>query len=229
MPTQARPTSTDSLRCAELSKSYDGRTLFHRVRLDIGATERVALLGASGSGKSTLLHCLSGVVAPDSGEVWLDGQPIATLDREGLAALRRARIGTVFQFFHLLPTLTAAENIELSLQLTLTPAKQRRARVQSLLDRMGLAHRANAFPSRLSGGEMQRVAIARAIAHRPVILFADEPTGNLDRDSGATVLRLLQEVTEEEGTALLMVTHSEEAAAICPRKYRLEDSELKPV
>ncbi len=214
------------LRCQNLRKSFGPRTLFADVDLAIAARERVALLGASGSGKSTLLHCLSGVTPPDAGSVWLGGEALDGLGPEPLAALRRRRIGTIFQFFHLLPTLTAAENIELPLQLLHQPAAERRDRVQALLLRMGLTSRADAFPARLSGGEMQRVAIARAIAHRPAILFADEPTGNLDRESGLNVLQLLSEVTAEEGAALLMVTHSEEAAAICPRRYTLENGSL---
>ncbi len=222
------PSPSAILRCRSLTLSYGSRTLFDGVDLEIGGRERVALLGASGSGKSTLLHCLSGVAAADSGEVWLRGQSLAALDREGLAALRRSAIGTVFQFFHLLPTLTAAENIELPLQLLGQPLVTRRARVAALLQRMGLESQAGAFPARLSGGEMQRVAIARAIAHRPAIVFADEPTGNLDQESGQSVLQLLQEITDEEGAALLMVTHSAEAAAICQRQFVLHNRSLQP-
>ncbi|WP_221774686.1 ABC transporter ATP-binding protein [Pelagicoccus albus] len=189
----------------------------------------VALLGASGSGKSTLLHCLSGVLPTDEGTTWIGEQSLDNLNREQLAQCRRTKIGTVFQFFHLMPTLTAAENVELPLQLLGNPRAVRENRVQELLERMGIAHRANAFPSALSGGEMQRVAIARAIAHRPPIIFADEPTGNLDQNSGQEVLRLLTEITQEENAALLMVTHSEEAAAICQRSYKLEEGMLTAV
>lgn len=216
------------LRCQRLSKSFGSRRLFSGIDLELAPRERLALLGASGSGKSTLLHCLSGVMAADAGTVWLGGDSLHELDKEGLAACRRTKIGTVFQFFHLLPTLTAGENVELPLQLLGQPKAQRQARVAGLLERMGIAERAHAFPAELSGGEMQRIAIARAVAHRPPVIFADEPTGNLDSKSGAQVLQLLRELTEEEDAALLMVTHSEEAAAICQRRYHLQDGELLP-
>ncbi len=215
------------LKCEALSKSFGTRTLFSRITLELRPRERLALLGASGSGKSTLLHCLSGVMPADSGQVWLGNESLNSLDGDSLAACRRQKIGTVFQFFHLLPTLTARENIELPLQLLGQKAEQRRKRVTALLERMDIAHRADAFPSALSGGEMQRIAIARAIAHQPPIIFADEPTGNLDSKSGAAVLRLLQELTDEEGAALLMVTHSDEAASICQRQLHLIDGALQ--
>lgn len=214
------------LRCQGISKRFGTRSLFSRLDLEINAGERVALLGASGEGKSTLLHCLSGVSKADEGNVWLAGQELSYLKRDVLAQCRRENIGTVFQFFHLLPTLTAYENIELPLQLLNLSKPDRRQRVTALLDRMSISSRANAFPAELSGGEMQRVAIARAIAHRPAILFADEPTGNLDRKSGEAVLELLQEITAEENTSLLMVTHSEAAASICSRKLQLSDGSL---
>lgn len=215
-----------ALRCQSLSKAYGDRVLFSAVDISLRSSERLALLGASGSGKSTLLHCLSGVAPMDEGDVWLSEQSIRALDPEQLAACRRRSIGTIFQFFHLLPTLTAFENVELPLQLLGQPKAVRRKRVQALLHRIGIAPRADAFPSELSGGEMQRVAIARAISHRPAVIFADEPTGNLDSASGAAVLKLLEEITAEEGAALLMVTHSEEAAAICGRRLYLRDGYL---
>lgn len=214
------------LKCQKLNKAFGTRALFTSISLEVQPRERLALLGASGSGKSTLLHCLSGVLPADSGQVWLAGECLEKLDREQLAACRRQHIGTVFQFFHLLPTLTASENIELPLQLLGYEKAERRERVAALLERMGIAHRAGAYPAQLSGGEMQRTAIARAVAHRPPILFADEPTGNLDSRSGEFVLRLLQELTDEEGAALIMVTHSEEAAAICQKRLRLVDGAL---
>ncbi|MDQ8182703.1 ABC transporter ATP-binding protein [Pelagicoccus sp. SDUM812005] len=214
------------LRCEQLAKAFGPRPLFAAIDLQLQPRERLALLGASGSGKSTLLHCLSGVLPADSGRIWLGGERLDQLDAEQLAHCRRQKIGTVFQFFHLLPTLTARENIELPLQLLGHPSQQRRERVDALLERMGVSHRADAFPAALSGGEMQRVAIARAIAHRPPILFADEPTGNLDSRSGAAVLQLLRELTDEEGAALLMVTHSDEAASICQRQLHLVDGAL---
>ncbi|MBD5778935.1 ABC transporter ATP-binding protein [Pelagicoccus sp. NFK12] len=215
------------LRCEKLQKAFGKRTLFSEIDLELRPRERLALLGASGSGKSTLLHCLSGVMPADSGRVWLAGERIDKLDSNALAQIRRRKIGTVFQFFHLLPTLTARENIELPLQLLGQASPQRNERVSALLERMGISHRADAFPAALSGGEMQRVAIARAIAHRPPVLFADEPTGNLDSRSGESVLQLLKELTDEEGAALLMVTHSDEAASICQRQLHLADGVLR--
>ncbi len=220
---------THPLRCTGIAKRFGPRTLFSQIDFEIEAGESIALLGSSGEGKSTLLHCLSGVEPVDEGEVWLADRALSELDRDSLSQLRCQHIGTVFQFFHLLPTLTAYENIELPLQLIDQSRSERRARIATLLGRMGIADRAKAFPSELSGGEMQRVAIARAIAHRPAILFADEPTGNLDRKSGETVLQLLKEIASEESTALLMVTHSEAAAAICSRKLRLIDGSLIPL
>lgn len=217
------------LESTSLRKSFGKRTLFSEVNLCIRRRERVALLGASGSGKSTLLHCLSGVMPVDGGEIKICNETLDTSNQESLARCRRENIGTVFQFFHLLPTLTAAENVELPLQLLGLTKKKRKDRVQALLNRMGIESRANAFPSELSGGEMQRVAIARAVAHRPPIIFADEPTGNLDQKSGEEVLRLLRELTDEEDAALFMVTHSEEAAAICQRRFNLDEGSLNPV
>jgi ABC-type lipoprotein export system ATPase subunit len=140
--------------------------------------------------------------------------------------VRRERIGTIFQFFHLLPTLSAAENIELPLQLLHVPAAARRLRVRTLLERVGLADRAAALPAQLSGGEQQRIAIARALVHAPALVLADEPTGNLDSVNGAAVLELLREITDEAGQTLVMVTHAEEAAAICHRRLHLRDGRL---
>ena len=151
---------------------------------------------------------------------------IDQLDGNALARLRRERVGTVFQFFHLLPTLTAAENIALPLQLLGVPSCERDDRVQGFLDRIGLAHRAAALPSQLSGGEQQRIAIARALVHRPSLILADEPTGNLDSANGANILALLRELTDETHTALILVTHSEEAAAICHRRIQLRDGRV---
>ena len=204
-------------------KSYGGREILHGIDIDLAPGERVALMGPSGSGKTTLLNCLGGVDRIGSGEIELCGQSLHLLDREALAAVRRRWLGTIFQFFHLLPTLTAAENIEFPLQLLGVPHSGREKRVRELLERVGLSHRAHALPGQLSGGEMQRTAIARALAHRPPVLLADEPTGNLDSASGARILGLLRELSEETQTALLLVTHSDEAAAICHRVLHMRD------
>ncbi len=214
------------LMADHVTKSYAGRPVLRGVSFQVHAGERLALTGESGSGKSTLLNCLGGVDRPDSGSIQFNNIALETLDSDALTEVRRRMIGTIFQFFHLLPTLTAAENIELPLQLNGVPAGERAARVSSLLERVGVTGRAGAFPAQLSGGEMQRVAIARALAHRPAVLLADEPTGNLDSRNGAVILELLRELSDETGTALVMVTHSRAAAQICHRQILLRDGQI---
>jgi putative ABC transport system ATP-binding protein len=209
-----------------LAKNYGERPILRGVSLAVNAGERVALVGPSGCGKTTLLNCLGGVDRPDDGKIFLGETEITKLSSDELAALRRERIGTIFQFFHLLPTLSAFENIELPLQLLNVPLNERRERVEKLLARIQLPHRAQAFPGQLSGGEMQRVAIARALANRPQLLLADEPTGNLDSANGENILRLLAEISDESQTALLMVTHSAEAARICHRVLHMRDGAI---
>ena len=212
-----------ALAVTRVVKNYGARRVLDHVSFSVARGERVALTGPSGSGKTTLLNCLGGVDRTDSGEIHLLGSRIDRLDADGLNRLRRERVGTVFQFFHLLPTLSAAENVELPLQLIGVSTAERAVRVAALLERVGLTGRAHALPSQLSGGEQQRVAIARALVHRPALLLADEPTGNLDTANGENILRLLRELTDETGTALVLVTHSEEAAAICHRRIHLRD------
>jgi putative ABC transport system ATP-binding protein len=211
---------------AAVTKSYGARRVLDAVSFTVAAGERLALTGPSGSGKTTLLNCLGGVDRPDSGEITLNGLRIDQLDSDGLARLRREHVGTVFQFFHLLPTLTAEENIALPLHLLGVAAPERRRRVQGFLDRIGLTHRAAALPAQLSGGEQQRIAIARALVHQPDLILADEPTGNLDSVNGANILALLRELTDETRTALILVTHSEEAAAICQSRIHLRDGRI---
>ena len=218
--------ATVMLTASNLTKSYADRAVLRGVSLTVHAGERLALTGASGSGKSTLLNCLGGVDRPDSGSIRFKNIALETLAADGLTEVRRRDIGTIFQFFHLLPTLTAAENVELPLQLNGIPAAERIERVRSLLERVGVSNRATAFPNQLSGGEMQRVAIARALAHRPAVLLADEPTGNLDSRNGAIILDLLRELSEETGTALVLVTHSGAAAQICHREIHLRDGQI---
>lgn len=215
------------LECRGIAKSFGERVLFSKVDLSLRPGESMALLGPSGSGKSTLLNCLEGIEPVDSGTIALDGIELSSLDERGLSQLRRQTVGTVFQFFHLLPTLTASENVELGLQLSGMPQKERKTRAAALLERLGIGHRSQAFPRDLSGGEMQRVAIARAVAHRPRILFADEPTGNLDAASGTEALALLTELCSEIGAALFMVTHSRQAAASCSSRYTLDAGQLR--
>ena len=223
-PTAAPPVLT----AANVTKSYGERQVLRGVSLSVNRGERVALTGASGSGKSPLLNCLGGVDRPDGGSIRFNGLALETLDADGLTEVRRRDIGTIFQFFHLLPTLTAAENVELPLQLNGVDRAARAARVASLLKRVGVADRSHALPGQLSGGEMQRVAIARALANTPSVLLADEPTGNLDSRNGAIILQLLRELSDETGTALLLVTHSAEAASICHREIHMLDGQIAP-
>lgn len=223
MPDSVSSSTVAALAVTRVVKNYGARRVLDHVSFSVARGERVALTGPSGSGKTTLLNCLGGVDRTDSGEIHLLGARIDRLDADGLNRLRRERVGTVFQFFHLLPTLSAAENVELPLQLIGVSTAERAVRVAALLERVGLTGRAHALPSQLSGGEQQRVAIARALVHRPALLLADEPTGNLDTANGENILRLLRELTDETGTALVLVTHSEEAAAICHRRIHLRD------
>jgi len=222
VPANANPVLTvDSV-----FKRYGSRLVLDNVAFAVSAGERVALTGPSGSGKTTLLNCLGGVDRPDAGTITLGSQVINQLASDQLARLRRQKVGTVFQFFHLLPTLSAYENIELPLQLLGVDRAERLVRVKTILERVQLFSRAEALPSQLSGGEQQRIAIARALVHRPALILADEPTGNLDSANGETILQLLRELTDETQTALVLVTHSEEAAAICHRRLTMRDGKI---
>jgi len=209
-----------------VTKRYGTRTVLQGLDVAVGPGERVALLGPSGCGKTTLLNLLGGLDRADEGTVRLRGEALEGMTAPRLAEVRRVHYGTVFQFFHLIPTLDARENIELPLHLLGWEAPRIEARSRELVAAVGLEARAEAWPSELSGGEMQRIAVARALAARPAILLADEPTGNLDRASGEAVLALLARLTEQEGAALVMVTHSEAAAAICHRVLRLVDGRI---
>ncbi len=211
------------LEVSSLTKTHADRPILRGVSLSLEPGERVALLGPSGCGKTTLLNCIGGIDRADAGQILLSGRELGQMSSDELALVRRSMLGSVFQFFHLLPTMSAAENIELPLKLTGVAKGDRAARVAALLERVGIAHRATALPGEMSGGEMQRVAIARAVIHRPALILADEPTGNLDSATGAQVLDLLREVSEEQGAALLMVTHSDEAARACHRVLRMRD------
>jgi ABC-type lipoprotein export system ATPase subunit len=217
------PANAPILRVEHVTKSYQTRCVLNRVSFTLAAGERVALVGPSGCGKTTLLNCLGGVDRADSGSIQLHGASLENLSSDELATLRRQRIGTIFQFFHLLPTLTAFENVELPMQLLNVPVRERRERGLELLTRVKLSHRADALPGQLSGGEMQRIAIARALAHRPALILADEPTGNLDSANGENILDLLAELSTELRTAMLMVTHSPDAARICHRTLHMRD------
>ncbi|MGC4077645.1 MAG: ABC transporter ATP-binding protein [Rubrivivax sp.] len=201
-----------------LSKSYGETRVFHDVTLELGAGEFVALLGESGVGKSTLLNCIAGLDAADAGRIMVAGQDLATLDEAGRARLRRARLGFVFQAFHVLPHLTVAENVALPLLLLNRPDERR---VAALLDAVGLGGLGGRYPAQLSGGQLQRVAIARAVVHAPGLILADEPTGNLDPETAERVLGVLLAQVREAGAACLLVTHSESAAARADRVLRL--------
>jgi putative ABC transport system ATP-binding protein len=201
-------------------------TVLDGVDLRIGNGEFVAVVGPSGSGKSTLLALLAGLDDPTSGRVVLDGVDLAALDEDGRARLRRDRIGFVFQSFQLIPSLTALENVRVPLDLA--GRKDGTDRARALLDRVGLADRAGHLPVQLSGGEQQRVALARAFVHDPDILFADEPTGNLDGETGAGILELMRALNRDHGTTLVLVTHDLELAAAAGRTVRLRDGRIVP-
>ncbi len=214
------------LVASQLTKSFGGTPVLRAVDLEIGRGECVALIGPSGSGKSTLLHCLGGLERPDGGSLTFDGQPFAELTDEALADLRRRRLSSIFQFFHLLPTLTAEENIAFPLRLLGLDRQIRESRVNELLEQTKLTSRRAAFPHELSGGEQQRVAIARALIIHPAMILADEPTGNLDSTTGNVILDLIESLTETYETALLLVTHSREATRVCHRTLRMRDGQL---
>jgi putative ABC transport system ATP-binding protein len=195
------------------------------IDLDIAAGEYVAITGPSGCGKSTLLSLLGLLDVPTSGEYWFEGQNVATWSEAKLNELRRGRVGFIFQSFNLIEELSVYENVELALEYTNTAAAERRTRVNAMLDKLGVAHRARHRPSQLSGGQQQRVAIARALVAGPAILLADEPTGNLDTAHGDEVMRLLRKINEE-GTTVVMVTHSPAHAAQASRTLHLLDGRI---
>ncbi len=194
--------------------------------LHIERGETVAVVGPSGSGKSTLLNLLGGLDRPDEGQIEIDGVDVSSLDEDGRTRLRRAKVGLIFQFFNLLPLLTARENVALPLQLAGMPARDADRRAEELLARVGLAARAHHQPDQLSGGEMQRVAVARALAPRPQLLLADEPTGNLDSHTGVTVLEMLLGAARADGCALLLITHDARAASACGRVIEFADGTI---
>ncbi|MFZ0256363.1 MAG: ABC transporter ATP-binding protein [Gammaproteobacteria bacterium] len=201
-------------------------TILSAVDLAIFAGETVAVIGASGSGKSTLLGLLAGLDLPTSGIIRLDGHDLTAIDEDGRAALRGQLVGFVFQSFQLLPNLTAVENVMLPLELAGNAYPRRRA--EDILERVGLQHRRQHYPRQLSGGEQQRVAIARAFATQPKVLFADEPTGNLDQKTGGGVADLLFELNREQRTTLVLVTHDPCLADPCNRVVRLDNGRLTP-
>jgi len=219
------------LKVRDLSKSYGGarsRVVLCDIALDIARGEYIAITGESGVGKSTLLNLIAGLEVPDTGTVELDGAGVTALDDAGRTLLRRDRIGFVFQAFHLLPHLTVAQNVALPLSLAGTGRQQAAARVGDLLAAVGLADTAGSYPRELSGGEMQRAAIARALVHRPQLLLADEPTGNLDPETARSILALLREQVKNAAGAGILVTHSAAAAATADRVLTLTAAGLHP-
>ena len=212
----------------DVRKTYEAHPPVHalaEVSLEVAAGEMVALVGPSGCGKSTLLNLVGCVDLPTAGVVLVDGNDTTALDDDALTALRRERVGTVFQFFNLLPALTLEANVALPLVLQRVATNDVAVRSRAALEAVGLADKARAFPAQVSGGQLQRAAIARAIVHRPAIVLADEPTGNLDSQNGENVLRLLRE-RADAGQAILLATHSVDAAAVCDRLIRMRDGRI---
>jgi putative ABC transport system ATP-binding protein len=218
------------VRLDNLSKSFEEggqlRTVLDGVNASFDSGEFAVLLGRSGSGKSTLLNLISGIETPSAGDITIGGVPVTRLSERERTLFRRDQIGFVFQFFNLIPTLTVLENVTLPQELAGRDLRQVRAGALALLDRVGLADRQTTFPDRLSGGEQQRVAIARALAHDPNLLLADEPTGNLDEETGERVLSLLLELTRAAGKTLIMATHSPEVLPYADRVYEIHEGRL---
>jgi lipoprotein-releasing system ATP-binding protein len=215
-----------------LSKSYlvgkRSLSVLQDLSLALDRGEMVAVIGASGVGKSTLLHCLGGLDTPDSGTVRIDGVEVGRLGDAELTAFRNRHVGFVFQFHHLLPEFTALENAEMPLRIARRPPQEYRERATRLLQRVGLAERADHIPGMLSGGEQQRVAIARALVMEPTLLLADEPTGDLDEHTADALHDLLHEMHRERGLTSVIATHNPRLAAACDRVLRLEDGKLRP-
>jgi putative ABC transport system ATP-binding protein len=221
---------TPTVELRSLTKTYDEggrqRTVLYDASATIARGELAVVVGRSGSGKSTLLNLLSGIDLPTAGEALVDGVSISRLTERERTLFRRDRIGFVFQFFNLIPTLTVEENVLLPLELKGNLDAAQRAAALALLAEVGLADRRAAFPDRLSGGEQQRVAVARALAHDPLLVLADEPTGNLDLETGLQVLEILDRLTRRAGKTMVMATHSREVIGIADRVFRIEDCRL---
>ncbi len=210
--------------CKEVSSPEGTLTILDDVSLAVRAGESVAVVGASGAGKSTLLALLAGLDEPSAGQVWLDGEELSALDEDGRAAARGRHVGFVFQSFHLVPSLTALENVMLPLELA--GHADARAAAKEVLGKVGLSGRLGHYPRQLSGGEQQRVAIARAFVTSPTVLFADEPTGNLDTTTGERIEQLLFDLNAATGTTLVLVTHDRDLAARCDRVIEIDAGRL---
>ena len=213
----------------DVSKSYQNGaqpvTAVEAVSLSLHAGDFATIMGPSGGGKTTLLNLLAGLDLPDRGQIVLNGRKVSDLSDHELTLLRRKEIGIVFQFFNLMPTLTVMENVELPLLLAHS-SRTDGQRIKTLLNYVGLWHRAYSFPAELSGGEMQRVAIARALVHQPTILLADEPTGNLDSENGMKILDLMKQASTDFQTTVILVTHNPQVAKIGNRRFEIRDGKL---
>jgi putative ABC transport system ATP-binding protein len=224
-----RPPTHAALAVTGLSKSVPGgRRLFADLDVEVRAGEIVAIMGESGVGKSTLLNLIAGLDTPDAGEIEIEGETLRGLDDDARTILRRDRIGFVFQAFHILPHLTLGQNVALPLVLARVAGGEALARATAMLGAVGLGGRETDYSAQLSGGELQRVAIARALVHRPALLLADEPTGNLDPETAARILDLFQRQVRESEAAAIIVTHSERGAAVADRTLVLSEQGLAP-
>jgi len=215
------------LTCVDLHKSFGHVDVVRGVNLSLQNGTFSSIMGRSGSGKTTLLHLLSALEAPTSGSISFEGREISALNEDQLAMWRREHIGLVFQAFHLIPTLSALENVAFPLYPMKVSAEERRERARARLEQVGLGHRLEHRPSRLSGGEQQRVAIARALINHPTLILADEPTGNLDKKSGEEILDIFGRLNREEGVAVIVVTHDSEVAATAARSFTMVDGKLE--
>ena len=219
------------LELKNISKNYfEGNTkhsVLNNFELSISKGEIIILLGKSGSGKSTLLNIISGIDVPDGGSVSIDGTDITKLSEKERTLTRRNKIGFIFQFFNLIPTLTVKENLQLPLELNNNDNQEER--IKSILTEVGLLDRANTYPDKLSGGEQQRIAIARALIHNPDIILADEPTGNLDYETGLQIVDLLDRVVKKKGKTMIMVTHSKDVIGLADKIYSLKEGKLTEI
>ena len=214
------------LRAENIYKNFNGLEVLKDADLTLAAGELAALLGPSGSGKSTLLGILAGLEAPSQGRVLFEGRDLVPLTEDQLALWRREKVGFVFQAFHLIPTLSALENVAFPLYPLKISARERKDRAGEMLERVGLGHRLNHRPAELSGGERQRTAVARALVNRPALVFCDEPTGNLDSKTGREILDLLVELNRKQGVSLLIITHDQSVADKTHRVLNMRDGEV---
>lgn len=213
--------------CKKFVEVDQERQVLNGVDVEFHEGEFAVILGKSGSGKSTMLNVISGIDEPDSGQIWIQETEVTRLSEYHRTVYRRDHLGIVFQFFNLIPTLTVLENIVLPYELKGASRREGEQKALALLEKVGLPDRASTFPDRLSGGEQQRVAIARALVHDPLLILADEPTGNLDSETGAAVLKLLLSLTRDAGRTLIMVTHSMDVVPLANRVFRLKDGHLE--